>query len=253
MKKNLVNACFVLLFFLSFACKFRAIVLLNNPKNPFYMKEIQPFIKIIDGVPHKFNTKEEYYAFKGIPMPKKKRKKKSVCVTSISIMKDAVDDMVKAFEISKSFEAIDKHGYRQWGTIYNEIMRCGELQNKFDSFTVQCARIREMLGEIEKYAKDDSTSHSGIFDKAEQLGYLYEDLKAAMCNLIHEIHSTDVLNRYKGLKPIEENGRRLGLRELAERFNTASDKYAFKWFDTSLKQMVELAKKGKDAFEYVIR
>ena len=59
MKKNLVNACFVLLFFLSFACKFRAIVLLNNPKNPFYMKEIQPFIKIIDGVPHKFNTKEE--------------------------------------------------------------------------------------------------------------------------------------------------------------------------------------------------
>ena len=217
------------------------------------MKECNPFIKIIDGVPHKFNTKEEYYAFKGIEIPKKKRKKKATRVTSISIMKEAVDDVVKAFEISKSLEAIDKHGYRQWGTIYNEIMVCGSLRDKFDSFTVRCARIREMLAEIEKYAKDDARSHSGIFDKAEQLTYLYDDLKAAMCDLIHEIHSTDVLNRYKGTKPIEENGRRLGLRELTHRFNTASDKYAFKWFDSSLKQMLELAKKGKDAFEYVVR
>lgn len=216
-------------------------------------KECNPFIKIINGVPYKFNTDEEYYKFKGIEPPKKKRKKKVARVTSISIMKDAVDDMVKAFEISKSLEAIDKHGYRQWGTIYKEIMQCGELQNKFDSFTVRCARIREVLGEIEKYAKDDSTSHSGIFEKAEQLGYLYEDLKAAMCNLIHEVHTTDVLNRYKGLKPIEENGRRLGLRELTHRFNTSSDKYAFKWFGTSLNNMLELAKKGKDAFEYDIR
>jgi len=216
-------------------------------------KECNPFIKIIDGVPHTFNSDEEYYAFKGIEPPKKKKRKKTPKVTSISIMKDAVDDMVKAFEISKSLEAIDKHGYRQWGTIYKTIMGCGSLQDRFDSFTVRCSRIREMLAEIEKYAKDDARSHSGIFDKSEQLVYLYEDLKSSMLDLVHEIYVTNVLNVYKGTKPIEENGRRLGLRELTERFNTASDKYAFKWFDTSLKQVLELAKQGKDAFDYSLR
>ena len=168
---------------------------------------------VLNGVSYTQAEYKKYLKEKGkIKVTPKKKKAKP---TEIQLDGLEIKQLSKGVKLLKSFNAYYHNGYRQWGREVKEVLFDNkEIGGHFIKFVSKYNDINKLMIMIENVS---GRNEKAVYQYIEDLGYLFDDMISILTNLSTSISRNDICNRFKDRKFINENYKRLGLKELMSR------------------------------------
>lgn len=172
----------------------------------------------------------------------KKTTNKIVNPKTIKQIPIEVKNLMKQVKVLKSLVAYKENGYKQWGTIANNIMNMRGVKMPFEQVVIKTKQAERLIKKIDTIAKKNDYD---VFQYVNQLQLRLEELTSQLNLLVSGINNSHVTKVYKNHECINGEGKRLGLRILCLRSAKAVDE-----LEIICQRLWDIQEKGVDVFEY---
>lgn len=172
----------------------------------------------------------------------KKVVKKKTNVNDIDLMVWDIKSMAKNIKLIRSLSAYYRNGYKQWGTIAQNIIQLDGIRKPFVKYNIRAKEMLVTLNEIESIGKKKDKA---IYQYVEKLSYQLDDIRQYIDELCTNIIKSGVLERYRGHECICGKDKRLGLKTLIGRSWGATME-----LNEMIKHCTNVSSQGLDVFAY---
>ena len=171
------------------------------------------------------------------------RVSRNISADNYSEVMSAVENMLKSVNVIGNFKAYHTHCYRQWGrTIMGKIYT--PIQTPMVLLSSKIDELHKLASKVLKLANKGEKS---VFQYVQKLAWTMEDISALIDRVSQTAIKSGIFQQFGSHEAINGNGRRLGLRTIIRRTNSATINIY-----KSVEKLNKLADNGEDVFNYTI-